>query len=190
MAIGDKSLYQTLVGRLQEAKVFFIKDGGKLEGDSGGIAELEAGFLFYLEDSDGELDVADWKMQMVDRINTVTYGPASVSTTVLEFSVLNLPSTVGVVHLSMTSNLIIPSFAITSVVAGQDVWIRLVAGSTESGAVNLVASGCSLVGKLGFPITSITLYNSAASTPAVHLHSFKDDEWAVVDWLGDGYDES
>lgn len=189
MAITDTKLYQALVGRLQGAAAFYVKSGGKFEGASGGIMELESGFLFYFEDSDQTVDTSELRT-LSNRIKAVTYGCASVSTAGGDFSVLNLPSTVGLVTLSMTSNGADISFYMTSCVAGQDVWVRLQPGSCVSGKVALQFSGCSFVGSLGLAMTSISLYNSAASCGAVHLICFEDDEWTIVGHLGDNTTES
>ena len=196
----DVSLYQALVGRVQGGGKFYIKSGGVLESAgevefasggelemlSGSVMDCQSGFSFYFEDSEGEITAQNMKILTADRIRTVTYGPASVSTAVQDFSVVNLPSIYGVVNLSMTSQLPTPSFYLTSCVAGQDAWIRMLAGSTVCGVINILGSGCSLVNAVGYPITSISLYNSAASIPAIHVHCFQDDEWTVIDVLGDG----
>jgi len=184
MAIEDVSLYQTLVGRLQGAAKFFIKDGGKLEGASGGIMELEAGFLFYLEDSTGSVDVAKMRFALTDTL-AVQRIACSVSTANGVFSLANLPANIGHVYLSMTSNTASPSFYMTSCVQGQDVWIHIAPGSVASGTVALAMSGCSLV-YMGEPFTSLTLYNSGASNGAVHLRCINDDEWTVIGEISDG----
>ena len=186
MSIKDTSLYQTLVGRLQGAAEFFIKDGGKLEGASGGIMELEAGFQFYLEDSDGAIDVEEMRYMLADRLSVQRISIENASATG-DFSVANLPANVGHVYLSMTSNTAAggASFYMTSCVQGQDVWIHVAPGSVASGAVALAMSGCSLV-YFGEPATSLTLYNSAASNGAVHLQCINDDEWTVVGEISTG----
>lgn len=184
MAIEDTSLIQSLVGRLQGAAKFFIADGGKLEGADGGIMELEAGFKFYFEDSDGEVDVEEMRYILADKLSTQRISVEDTSATG-DFSVMNLPANVGNVYLSLTSNTVVTgaSFYMTSCVKGQDVWIHLAPGSQESAIVALAMSGCSLV-YLGNPFTSLTLYNSQASNASVHLRCINDDEWTVIGEIG------
>ena len=180
MTITDTSLYQALVGRLKNTAGFFIKSGGKLEGASGGIAELEAGFKFYLEDSNGSIDVEEMRYMLADKLTVQNVGISATSVTA-DFDVLNLQANAGVVILSMTSNHIAtgPSFYMTSCVQGQDVWVHCVQYSGESGMAAIAMSGASLV-YLGRAFTSLTLYTSVASAAAVHFRCFADDEWTVI----------
>lgn len=177
---GDYDTYIAKVGRKQGADTFYGKDGG--------VMDLDGGFGFYFDNGD-KFEASGMRRQTVD-IETVQMVGLGATSDATDFSGLNLLSNTGVALFSMTSNTVALSFYLTSVVAGRDVWCRLLPQSVASGNINILGSGCSIVGYLNQPITSITLYNSAASAPCVHLHAFQDDEWSVVDWIGDGYLES
>jgi hypothetical protein len=167
-----------------------VESGGKQSIESGGILELLDGALAFFKSSTNQLTADQLQTALFNPLNTVRYCAASVSTAGGDFSVLNLPSTVGVVFLSLGSNTVDVSFYMTSCTQGQDVWIKLAPGSVVSGAVALQFSGCSFVGSLGLALTSISLYNSAASVGAVHLKCFQDDEWTIVSHQGDNTTES
>ena len=177
MAIEDTSLYQTLVGRLQGAKKFFIADGGKLEGASGGIMELEAGFQFYLEDSSGAVTATQMKNALHARLQQTIIGQGATSTA---FSVEEYVPGTRMIVFSMTSTCIAGSFNFSTVVQGEEVIVKVHQGSTISGEVELLFSGCSYVGLVGTDLDSVMIHNSDGSTGWIRMQCFTDDEWTVV----------
>lgn len=162
-AISDT--YQEKVGLEQGADRFYMKEDGE--------------FKFYDQDLTG-LQLRD---QLVSHYNEVTIGQGATSTLL---SVVNLPSGYKWVNLSLTSTLVSASFWLTSCVAGQEVYLKIHAGSCASGQIDVSLSGCSLVGVRGTNISGFELTNSAASCPIVHLVCHTDDEWEVVGVTGFG----
>jgi len=100
-------------------------------------------------------------------------------------SVINQPANCKFITLSMTSTMVTGSFWLTSCSAGAEVFLFLASGSTQSGAVDVSLSGVTLLGSIGVPITSFTMYNSAASTPGLHMVAMKDNVWSIVSEFGD-----
>jgi len=135
-------------------------------------------------DSDGYLDFFGYsvtgiqaKNALYDRLQVSAIATGAVSTAL---SVLNQPKNTKYITISMTSTCISALFWLTSCMAGEEAWIIVRSGSTASGAVYLSTSGCSLVGWRGNALSGLTLNNSIASAPAVHLVCLTTNEWSVI----------
>lgn len=157
--MAEDATYQTLVYREQGGNALVVKAEGEIFVNSGGVVKI------------ADMNIAG--------ISVIGQGATS---TIL--SVVNLPDC-KFVTLSMTSTMATGSFWLTSCKAGAEVYLFLASGSTQSGCVHVSLSGVTLLGSIGVPITSFTMYNSAASTPGVHLIAMKDNVWSIVSEFGD-----
>jgi hypothetical protein len=166
---GDYDKYQTEVGRKQGGDTMFFK--------SGGILDVDEAFTFYL----GGVDRTKlFGAQLDQKYTKQTIGQGAASTV---FSVPNYPGSVGMIVLSMTSTCVNASFAmISDPVPGENVIIALGQGSTISGLVTILFSGCSFVGRRGSTLNSVTLYNSVDSTGRIELRCYNAGEWTLVDY--------
>lgn len=157
-----------------------LESGGKVSGESGGILEMLSGFLFYFLSSSYQLTAEQLKSGLYNQQQKQLIGQGATSTV---FSVINYPGHIGTVVFSMTSTCIAGSFAMTSdPTVGEEVLLKMHQGSTASGVVTILFSGCSYVGIKGSTLNSVTLYNSAASTGYIKLKCFTAGEWTVVDF--------
>lgn len=167
---GSYDKYQTEVGRKQGGDTFFIK--------SGGVLDIDGGFTFYLDGNSMSVDLME--ANLTEKFTKQTIGQGATSTV---FSLPNYPGEVGMIVLSMTSTCINASFAlISNPKQGDNVIIALGQGTTASGLVTILFSGCSYVGIKGSTLNSVTLYNSAASVGMIELRCFTDDEWTAVNY--------
>lgn len=160
----DLTTYQAKVGRYQGGDEFYMKTDGL--------------FQFY----DQELTGLELKQALYTRQVKLTIGQGATSTA---FSVETYPGDVGMINFSMTSTCIAGSFNFSTVLQGEEVFMKVVQGSTISGEVTVTFSGCSYVGLMGSTLNSVTLQNSAGSTAWLHMRSFADDEWTVMDFQGE-----
>ena len=97
-------------------------------------------------------------------------------------SVINLPSDVGYLKLSITAAASNASAWLTSGHArvGNEIIIQ-VGGDASVGSVFISTSGVSIVGIKFVDLSSISLLQSATSDGKVVLRSYTDDEWTIVD---------
>ena len=106
------------------------------------------------------------------------------------FSIVNLPFSYGTVILSGESNLLNPSFWLTSCSVGADIYLILRGDpiGTFTGASTLCdvsTSGCILLASDGGAISGVEMHTSLASDCFVHLRAFADDVWSIVGEGGD-----
>lgn len=144
--------------------------------------------VFQYYDSGGALEASGAEMMYNNYLplttQTIAQGAAS---TVL--SVVNTPSNIQWLIISMTSTMVAASFWLASnVKKGMNLHVLIRAGSCASGAVVFSTSGVSVVGRMGLDVSGFTLNNSTNSTAYVHLHALQDDEWSVINFR-DGYVE-
>jgi hypothetical protein len=159
MAKGDNTY--------QNTKVQLPQGGDRLSIDDDGFFDLFGNTVTGLQ----------IKNALYDRLAVSKIATGAVSTAL---SVLNQPKNTKYIIISMTSTCISALFWLTSCIAGEEAHIIVRSGSTASGAVYLSTSGCSLVGWRGNALSGLTLNNSVASTPAIHLVCFTTGEWSVV----------
>jgi hypothetical protein len=162
--MGAEESYDTKVYTLQGGDVFGIKSDG----------------IFKVQD--GEITAQDLKRVLIDKEESVVIGQGTDSTV---FSIVNQPYDTRFITLSLTSNLATGSFWLTSCVAGAEVYLHLGAGSTQSGAVTVSTSGCTILGSVGLDISLFTMNNSSVSTAGIHLVALKENVWSVISEFGD-----
>lgn len=155
----DLTTYQAKVGRYQGGNEFYMKSDGL--------------FQFY----DQELTGLELKTALYARQQQQIIGQGATSTA---FSVETYPGNVRMIVFSMTSTCIAGSFNFSTVVQGEEVYLKIHQGSTASGEVTVTFSGASYVGLKGSTLNSVTLQNSAASTAWLHMQCFTDGEWTVM----------
>lgn len=164
MTVVNVSSYQSKVGRTQGADHFFMKDDGLFQWGDQELTGLELQTALY----------ARQQQQII--------GQGATSTA---FSVETYPGNVRMIVFSMTSTCIAGSFNFSTVVQGEEVYVKVHQGSTASGEVTVTFSGCSYVGLKGSDLDSVTLQNSIASTAWLHMQCFTDDEWTVMGYQGE-----
>ncbi len=130
---------------------------------------------FFNFDDGNDVAGEQLKVQLYDTIQKTT-----ITASATRLSILNLPESVGLLILSLTSNLAQGSFWLTSCVQGRNVIIKLHPGSCASGSVVISTSGCSIVGLGGSDVSVIHLINSANSTALIELRAYQDNEWTVI----------
>lgn len=160
----DLTSYNSKVGRYQGGDEFYIKEDGL--------------FQFY----DQEVTGAELKNALYARQQQTIIGQGATSTA---FSVEEYTAGTRMIAFSMTSTCIAGSFNFSTVVAGEEVYLKVHQGSTASGEVTVTFSGCSYVGLKGSDLNSITLQNSVASTAWLHMQCFTDGEWTVMGYQGE-----
>lgn len=166
-----------------QPKVYFRQGAAVLVGANGGAIQLEDGFSFYFDSSTYEVTWEHLRELLYQSKQTVTHAQASVSVANVILP-SQLYTSAKFVNLSMTSNLTagIVWFASAPSV-GQELWVRIAAGSVASGAVILSTStGVSLITPAGSDISQIRLINSTNSWGWVHLVCMKAGEWAIADF--------
>ena len=157
----------------QNARVTLPQGGTMISFDSDAI------FDFYADNQLTGTEVNNFFKGIEAGTKAVTYGQSTDST---KFSVINIPNTAKYVFFSMTSNLAQGSAWLTSgCLAGQEMWLAVHRGSVASGMVLVSTSGVTINGLHGSSISIIRLYNSVASTGAVHLVCTTDGAWTIVE---------
>jgi len=163
MAVKDVTSYQAKVGRVQDADRYYVKDDGYFQW--------------------GDIEKTGLQMENALAYSNTIIGAAAGSTVL---SITNYSVGLKHVWLSMTSTMTNASYAMVSdPLKGEDVYISLKQGSTASGLVTILFSGCSYVGKHGSVLASIALHNSGGSQARIHLMCFSDGEWTIVDFNND-----
>ena len=112
-----------------------VESGGDINIESGGNIKIESGGFFYVNG----LQITSQQLQqtLYDSIRKQVVAGA-VGSTVL--STLNLPASIGLLIISMTSNVAAGSFWLTSVIQGREVILQMYAGSTASGSIVISTS--------------------------------------------------
>lgn len=159
-----------------------IADGGKIEGESGGIFDAQSGFKFWLDSSDNEFTAAQLAGIINGNINnTVIANSAGV------LSTPQLPSAHGYIILSLADAASNASAVMASGKAGEVLTI-IGRGGGSAASVYIAfsggtggLSGVSVIGTLSGSLSSIKMHLSAASQPYLKLACFDDGTWAVID---------
>ncbi len=137
---------------------------------------------FFNFDDGTDIAGEQLKVLLYDKLQQATVSASTASTTFTTTGV-NLLDSIGLVIISMASNLLQGSFWLTSCVQGRNVIIKLTKGSCASGSIVISTSGCSIVGLLGSDVSVIHLINSTNSTALIELRAYQDNEWTVVNQL-------
>ncbi len=136
----------------------------------------------------GESTLAqDMRRILVSEAGTQTITPVALATTL---AVSNLPKNVGVVKILGSATVVNGSFWLTSVSAGQEVFLHLAgdaagAFTNASTLIDVSCSGCIVLGSVGAVLSGFEMHTSIASDCGVHLKAVADNVWAIVSQFGD-----
>jgi len=145
--------------------------------DSEFFMDDDAEFNFYGTKVTG----AELKAQLVYGADVLAYDVRASVVLSANFGV-NIPNTQKYVTIVMTSTLVTGSAYLTSgPIKGQELFIKLIAGTTASGNILFSMSGVSLVTWMGTDNSRFIMYNSTNSQAMIHLVCTSDGCWSVMD---------
>lgn len=181
---GDTN-YQVPIYLKQGGAELRVMTGGSIVGDSGGTLYADDGFTFYFNQT--AITANQMKLMLSNKLLISEIGTPAVST---NFSVVNVPSDVGMVIYSMTSTCLSGVVHLTSLaLVGREILIKIRSGSCESGVIYFSTSGCSIINERGSALSGFELRNSTNSAGWVRLFCKQVGEWAVIDRHPLGYAE-